>query len=60
LLISEITLAELKYGAENSEHKLKNHRVLDNFLIAVTIIPIFHSIDLFAKESKAKESRHYY
>jgi tRNA(fMet)-specific endonuclease VapC len=48
--ISEITLAELKYGVENSEKKLKNQHALDNFLTGIKIIPIFHSLDLFAKE----------
>ncbi len=48
--ISEITLAELKFGVENSENKDKNQKVLDNFLTGVTIIPIFHSIDLYSKE----------
>lgn len=48
--ISEITLAELKFGVENSEKKDKNQKALDNFLTGVKIIPIFHSLDLYAKE----------
>jgi tRNA(fMet)-specific endonuclease VapC len=48
--ISEITLAELKFGVENSEKKEKNQKALDNFLTGVTILPIFHSLDLYAKE----------
>ncbi len=32
IYISEITLAELKYGIENSEKPKKNRKVLDNFL----------------------------
>ncbi len=48
--ISEITLAELKFGVENSEKKEKNQKALDNFLVGVTVIPIFHAIDLYAKE----------
>ena len=48
--ISEVTLAELKFGVDNSENKDKNQKVLDNFLTGVTIIPIFHSIDLYSKE----------
>lgn len=48
--ISEITLAELKFGVENSEKKDKNQKVLDNFLTGVKIVPIFHSLDLYAKE----------
>lgn len=48
--ISEITLAELKFGVENSEKKEKNQKVLDNFLTGIKIVPIFHSLDLYAKE----------
>lgn len=48
--ISEITLAELKFGIENSEKPAKNKKALDNFLSGVQILPIFHSLDLYAKE----------
>ena len=48
--ISEITLAELKFGVENSEKKEKNQKALDNFLTGIKIVPIFHSLDLYAKE----------
>jgi tRNA(fMet)-specific endonuclease VapC len=48
--ISEITLAELKFGVENSEKIEINQKALDNFLTGVKIVPIFHSIDLYAKE----------
>ena len=48
--ISEITLAELKFGVENSEKKDKNQKALDYFLSGVKIVPIFHSLDLYAKE----------
>lgn len=48
--ISEITLAELKFGVENSDRKEKNQKALENFLTGVKIVPIFHSIDLYAKE----------
>jgi tRNA(fMet)-specific endonuclease VapC len=48
--ISEITLAELKFGVENSENREKNKKVLDDFLTGVQVLPIYHSIDLYAKE----------
>lgn len=48
--ISEITLAELKFGVENSEKPEKNKIALDNFLTGVQVLPIFHSLDLYAKE----------
>jgi len=50
LFISEMTLAELKFGVENSEHREKNKKALDNFLSGVQILPIFHSLDLYGKE----------
>lgn len=48
--ISEITLAELKFGVENSENRDKNQKNLENFLTGVSILPIFHALDLYAKE----------
>jgi tRNA(fMet)-specific endonuclease VapC len=48
--ISEITLAELRFGVENSEKKEKNQKALDNFLSGIKVVPIFHSLDLYAKE----------
>ena len=50
LFISEITLAELKFSVEKSEKPDKNKRALDNFLTGVQILPIFHSLDIYAKE----------
>ena len=50
IFISEITLAELKFGVENSEKPAKNKKALDNFLTGVQILPIYHSLDLYAKE----------
>jgi tRNA(fMet)-specific endonuclease VapC len=48
--ISEITLAELKFGVENSVKKEKNQKALDDFVTGVKIIPIYHSIDFYASE----------
>ncbi|MBC8486637.1 MAG: type II toxin-antitoxin system VapC family toxin [Bacteroidetes bacterium] len=48
--ISEITLAELKFGVENSEHKKKNQLALNKFIANIKIVPIFNSFDLYAKE----------
>lgn len=48
--ISEITLAELKFGVGNSEKPEKNRKALTDFLTGVQILPIFHSLDLYAKE----------
>lgn len=48
--ISEITLAELKFGVANSQHKEKNALALDKFLRVVNILPIIQALDLFADE----------
>ncbi len=48
--ISEITVAELKFGAENSKAILKNRKVVEEFISKFTIIPVFTSLDIFAKE----------
>lgn len=48
--ISEITLAELKFGVQNSASPKKNQNTLDDFLTGVQIIPIFNALDLYAIE----------
>lgn len=48
--ISEITVVELRYGAENSNNSLKSHKSVDTFISGLAIIPIFGSIKRYAKE----------
>jgi len=48
--ISEITLAELAYGAENSTDPKKNLKIIDKFAEQVKILPIFNAIIIYAKE----------
>ena len=48
--ISEITMAELKYGAEKSEYVEKNRESIKTFEKIFKIIAISSSIDVFAKE----------
>lgn len=48
--ISEITLAELIYGAEKSQQKEKNSKVVDDFADKIPIIPIIDSIRIYGKE----------
>ena len=48
--ISEITVAELKFGVENSKQKKKNREVLDIFLNGIKIVPIFNALDFYAVE----------
>ena len=50
IFISEISLAELKFGVENSNSKVNNKKTLDNFLKGIQIIPIFNSLDFYAAE----------
>lgn len=48
--ISEITLAELVYGAENSMFPDKNLKIIEIFIKHVAILPIFDSIMMYGKE----------
>ncbi|MFI5137582.1 MAG: type II toxin-antitoxin system VapC family toxin [Sphingobacteriales bacterium] len=48
--ISEITIAELKFGAENSDFPEKNARKIIQIQQEFTVIPIFNSLDVYAKE----------
>lgn len=51
--LSEITIAELKYGAESSMQKEKNRKNNEKFLAKFKILPVFPALDIYAKE-KAK------
>ncbi|EPR70860.1 type II toxin-antitoxin system VapC family toxin [Cyclobacterium qasimii] len=46
--ISEITVFELKYGAENSDNPKRSHKAVDKFVRGLTIIPIFGIVDQYA------------
>lgn len=48
--ISELTYAELLYGAEFSDHPENNKVLVDRFLSRIRIVPIKDAIPLFAKE----------
>lgn len=50
LFISEITLAELKFGVAKSERSEKNRKVLNSFLTGVQTLPIFDVLDVYANE----------
>lgn len=50
IFISEITLAELKFGVEKSERKVQNQKVLANFLNGVQVLPIIQTLDIYASE----------
>ena len=48
--ISEITIAELKYGVEKSTQKDKNKKILETFQTKFDVIPIFPALDIYAKK----------
>lgn len=48
--ISELTVAELICGAENSDNPSKSHKAVETFINGLSIIPIFGSIKRYAKE----------
>jgi tRNA(fMet)-specific endonuclease VapC len=48
--LSEITLAELKFGIAKSQQHEKNSQVLEKFLTGVQLLPISESVDLYAEE----------
>ncbi|RZK79205.1 MAG: type II toxin-antitoxin system VapC family toxin [Pedobacter sp.] len=48
--LSEITIAELKYGAANSEYPEKNAKKITQLQQQFTVIPIFNSLDVYAIE----------
>lgn len=50
LYISEITLAELKFGVANSTSPEKNRLALEQFLTGVQVLPIFDAIEVYATE----------
>ncbi len=48
--ISEMTVAELKYGVENSKTIEAMRKVVEAFILKFPIIPIYTSLDIYAKE----------
>lgn len=49
-MISEVTLAELVFGAEKSNNPEKNHKLIEKFVSQLTILPIFEAIPYYGKE----------
>lgn len=48
--ISEITIAELKFGAENSDFPERNAEKINQLQQRFTVVPIFNSLDVYARE----------
>lgn len=53
IYISEVTVFELRFGAENSENVRKSHEAVDRFIKRISIIPIIGSVNVYA-ETKVK------
>jgi tRNA(fMet)-specific endonuclease VapC len=54
--ISEMTVAELKYGIENSKTVEAMRIIVEAFIPKFAVIPIYNSLDIYAKEkSKLKK-----
>jgi len=48
--ISEITLAELVFGAENSTNPKKNYQLIEDLADQMMILPILNAIYVYGKE----------
>ena len=48
--VSEITIAELKYGVAKSTYQDKNKNTLELFQTKFIILPIFPTLDIYANE----------
>jgi len=48
--VSEITIAEMKYGVAKSTQKEKNIKTLEMFQAKFDILPIFPALDIYATE----------
>ena len=48
--ISEITVAELKFGAENSQNPVKARKLADDLISKFSIVPIYNCLSFYAKE----------
>jgi len=54
--ISEMTVAELKYGVENSKHPEALRDIVEAFIPKFFVLPVYSSLDVYARE-KAKLRR---
>lgn len=50
IFISEITVAELKYGVEKSTNPDKNRPVINELIDSFKQLPIYGALDIYAKE----------
>lgn len=55
--LSEITIAELKFGIENSTQKERNRKIYNSFIERFKILPIYPTLDIYAFEKARFRSR---
>ncbi|NLN32359.1 MAG: type II toxin-antitoxin system VapC family toxin [Flavobacteriaceae bacterium] len=55
--ISELTIFELRYGAENSDNPKKSHEAVDKFIRGLTAIPIISSVKKYAETKVALRNK---
>jgi len=48
--ISVITLAELKFGSENSDNPRKHRKIVEEFESKMQILPVLNSLNEYSKE----------
>lgn len=48
--VSEITVAEMRFGASNSEKIVENRHKIDAFEADIIVVPIYPALDLYANE----------
>jgi len=48
--LSEVTVFELRYGAENSDDPVVSHKSVDQFINGLTILPVFGCERRYARE----------
>lgn len=54
--VSEVTIAELKYGAYKSERIQENLNLINRFINTINVVPFADSVDFFAQEKNRLRS----
>lgn len=55
--ISEVSIAELRYGAYKSNRVEDNLQLLDAFIEKINVVPFFETIDFYAREKNRLSKR---
>lgn len=55
--VSEITIAELKYGIAKSTRKEENLRTIRSFQSKIKIVPIFPALDIYSEEKASLKTK---